>query len=234
MWWTAMGERVLEGAEAELVRCLLGTMVNSLLELPKKPLHYGIPHFDDLGASQQLALLAAVGEALFYPEIPAPELNAVNESAIAAIFQELEIFVEAEVEVSRELAELQSRGRQLILDVIKLDIEGESKEPGKSIDLQDSFDDLPDADSNDLCEWKLLIEIIAGRILWDQDYLEDFGFDDCPAKSRRLKRTLDIHEDYYVSLAPDPKDEEMPEILTRLKRLTNTQVYDPSGKPLQC
>ena len=78
----------------------------------------------------------------------------------------------------------------------------------------------PEADCSDMDEWSMLIEIIGGRVLWDDDWLdEDLHMDVSPETSRLRKEHLCIDDNYYTAIAPDPTEAELIEIRRRLKRL---------------
>ena len=92
MWRTPENDRTLAGAEGTMVRESVAHMV-SMLEEEAEGLtghwSFGVPVFDRLSWEQQLALLADVGEALLREDVSAPELSAMNEGAVGAIFGNL-------------------------------------------------------------------------------------------------------------------------------------------------
>ena len=49
---------------------------------------------------------------------------------------------------------------------------------------------------------------LQDQVLWDNDWKADERFDAAAAQSRRLKEQLDIPNDYYVAVVPEPSDEE--------------------------
>jgi hypothetical protein len=74
MWWTGRGNQVLRGVEWELFCEGLGFlkgMIEETIDDPDDDLT-GIAAFDRLQPSQQLAMLAAVGQAIRDEETPAP------------------------------------------------------------------------------------------------------------------------------------------------------------------
>ena len=86
MWWTSNGERVLDGAEASLFRECLARLVDDLYTLRDEDFAVGVTVFDRLTRTQKMAMLAVVGGALLRRDIPMPELTAVSEATVAAVF----------------------------------------------------------------------------------------------------------------------------------------------------
>ena len=101
MWHTPNGDRKLTGAEAQAVRASIGFMIDTLecegKELAE-PWMFDIPVFDNLSWQQRIALLARVGGSLLQDESPPPELTAVNEAAVGAIYENLRHCLQFEIE----------------------------------------------------------------------------------------------------------------------------------------
>ena len=97
MWHTADGDRVLRGAEAKVfAEGLLDLAQNELVDDGES--RTGIPVFDSLTYPQKITILNQVAQAIFREEVPIPELTAVLEGAVGAVFQVLRSLVEQEVE----------------------------------------------------------------------------------------------------------------------------------------
>lgn len=165
MWNASDGTDTLHGASASLVRMTLGVMAEALLGRRSEPLAVGIRRFDALAASQQAAVLADVGEALVREDVPAPELSAVNEATVAAIFKFMESRVRDEVERSPS----STRWRRSILDAARQfeDLSGPSEEP------------LPEETDMCFANWEELVEVLSLGILWDNDW-DHSPFEDYP------------------------------------------------------
>ena len=88
MWWTSEGERVLQGAEWELFREGLSSLWDDVeaAEEEDGPGTTGIALFDELSKAERLALLASVARGLTDEGEPCPELTALSEGTVAAIF----------------------------------------------------------------------------------------------------------------------------------------------------
>lgn len=201
MWRTQVGERVLQGAEAALFREALADLWEhiEISETVNVEHHVGLSMFDSLTVDQKLAILVEVGEALLHQSIPPPELTGVREAAVAAVFSQIAISVEIELDSSPAAPSW----RQMILDACR---EVETEE-------------LPDPGCDDLDEWCFLTQNLQDRILWDADYEDERTLDDPPEVRDVLNALMGTSSDYYVALAPDPHPEEMAGLMERLKRL---------------
>ncbi len=108
MWWTTEGERVLQGAEWAVFRLGLSCLSDEI-EACQQEEEYGttgVAEFDRLRKSERLALLAQVARGLHDEDAPCPDLTALTEGTIAAIFAHLRYLIEVEVETEAA----QSRG----------------------------------------------------------------------------------------------------------------------------
>ena len=76
----------------------------------------GIPLFDELDYPQKIAVLHDVAKALLMHREPAPRLTALNESAIAAVYEHMLTQIESEIR-RRMLAVLKSDFKQDGLDL---------------------------------------------------------------------------------------------------------------------
>ena len=109
MWRTQIGERILRGAEARLVRTALGVLVDQVeeeIEGLRESVELGIPIFDRLQGRQKLALLADVGDHLLHSTDPPPPLTAINLSAVAVLYRVVEDWVGMEVDDEDEILEM--------------------------------------------------------------------------------------------------------------------------------
>ena len=108
-WQTPGGDRVLDGAEAVLVRTSLGCMIDRLQNRIADPKHlegdwrwdFDVPLFDQLTTSEQLAVLRQITEHLFTPTPRTLALSAVNEAGVYAIFQTVRQHIEIEIDDQR-------------------------------------------------------------------------------------------------------------------------------------
>jgi hypothetical protein len=211
MWRTSNGERVLQGAERDLF-CAGIAVVWDLVEDSDEDgdlSECGLEAFDCLQQSQKLALLALVGEALSNDAVQAPALTAHTEATVASVFQHIRESTAMEVETaSAANATVGSTfWRRLILAACQ---QVEADEP----------DSLPSMTSEEFDEWDLLLECLAGRILWDSDYeMGDVFLDADPAKTHADMRMLGIADDYYRAVAPDATDQDLPKVRDTLRAI---------------
>lgn len=119
-WHSPGGDRVLAGAEADLIRdalMIITDWVAGDVDQDQPLREFGFPAFDSATARGKLALLAEVGHALFMETDQCPKLTAVNESTIGAIFVALDGSVEDEIDNEFELED-RTYFRRLILQAI--------------------------------------------------------------------------------------------------------------------
>jgi hypothetical protein len=107
-----------------------------------------------------LALLARVANALFKSDVVAPQLSAVNEATVAAIFAQIGGNLVIELDYAKE-DNLPSdydiyHWRKLIAGC---------QEPPRGGD-----DFHLDVKCADLIDWEVVIECLTDRILWDADW----------------------------------------------------------------
>ncbi|EMI19905.1 hypothetical protein RMSM_03153 [Rhodopirellula maiorica SM1] len=109
-WRTSEGDRILEGAEAELVRESLGCMIDRLQSRVSDPANlegdwrwdFDVPLFDQLTTSEQLAVLHEIAEYLLTPTAKTLAPSAVNDAGVYAIFQTARQFIEDEIDQQRQ------------------------------------------------------------------------------------------------------------------------------------
>jgi hypothetical protein len=217
MWHTSAGDRVLQGAEAHLLKAALTAIVEEIKEEASsdgdlEQWEYGIPRFDELTWTQRLQLLEHVASNLLLPSAGTPDLNAVNESAVAALYERMRHEIDFEIDSETGTS---TQWRQMVLAAYDEQF-GEEEE-----DFED--DEVfvqPEVTSADRKAWSFLIECLEDHILWDQDFLMDEFLDSPPEKSQRLKQFMGIDDDYYSSIAPDVvTDGQTAELFKRIETL---------------
>ena len=165
MWRTNIGTRVLEPAESRVFREAAGHLLDDLTDKhgEGEDTATGILVFDRLPLSQRIALLAVVCEGLLRSDAPPPELTAVNEGSIAAVFAYMQLMVSLEVDAT----EVRTTLRSAVADACN-----EAK-----------FEDVPDPSCTDHEEWECFVGMLSDTILWDADYEDDGMQDHHPAAS---------------------------------------------------
>jgi hypothetical protein len=197
MWLTALGTRVLRGAEWELFRVGLSTLWDEIESQPddEEPGLTDVKAFDRLTRPERLALLAQVGKGLHDRREPCPDLTALNEAAVAAVFAQVRYLVAVEIDAQRSgfgtfSRDRAGRPRELVLAAAR-EVDPERRA------------DLPKTRSTDLSKWYDLIQTMLFRILDDIDYLAaEIFLDAPPSRSRSMKDMLGIPEDYFSAI-PD-------------------------------
>lgn len=211
MWRTSTGERTLAGPEAELIRAAISDMVSSLEEeadglADEWPC--GVRLFDELSWQQRLALLARVATALFDPYVRAPQLSAVNEATVAALFAYVRRNLIIELDHAKE-GDLPPDFNRCYWRRLLAACQGE---PNDELYLE--------ADSAELDDWEILVEAFQDQILWDDDWdMPELFMDVEPELSRGRKVKLGIVNNYYTFLAPDIRDADAPALFTGLRQL---------------
>ena len=214
MWRTQIGERLLQGAEAHLIQTALGVLVDQVeeeIEGYRDQSDFGIPIFDRLDARQKLALLADVCDHLFRSTAPPPKLTATNESAIAVLYEVVDLFVQFEVDDEETIRKMPDGHpydwRQRVLAAYRECFPDDPEVPAETSRVME--------------DWELLIECLACRVLWDADFLdEDLYADQSPDKGQTLKARMHVDDDYFRAVAPDPLERDLPGIRERLQSLT--------------
>jgi hypothetical protein len=215
MWWTTEGERVLRGAEWAVFRLGLSCLWDETeaSEEEEEDGTTGVAVFDRLRKSERLALLAQVASGLYDEDAPCPDLTALTEGTIAAVFSHLRYLIRIEIEA--EAAERdgstspgEDRGestRHLVLAALH------EVDPDR---------ELPLPDSDDVGEWRNQLDFLLDQILDDRDYLAASLFvDAAPDLGRDLKNRLGIADDYYAAIPPDPAPEELEVARDHLRRI---------------
>lgn len=218
MWHTSSGDRTLQGAEAALIRAAIASVADMLIgEIDDEADHwaYGIPAFDTLSSPQRFALLWEVGEALLRPEVAMPELTAVREATVAALYTAIreEIDLEMDAEVSESSADYDTRcWRRLTLAA--------ARERAGDTASSAVVAGLPRPDCQDEEEWDLVIDSLASGVLWDADWMdEDLFLDIDPEHAAAIKRVMNIAGDYFTAISPDPGEQELRDIRANLRAL---------------
>jgi hypothetical protein len=192
MWHMQDGHRVLAVAEWEVFKIGLSRLADAIKEdIADETNEWdtGVAVFDRLTPEQKLSLLADTASALSDPAVPAPYHTAANAGAIAAVLQTLAECLELEM---MEGGSGEATIRRLLL--------------AASEDSAEDIEGLPDLACTDLEEWKLLVECLEMKILWDHDYVMGDCFLDLPPdRSRTGMNFMGIDPEYFVA-APDEPD----------------------------
>ena len=201
MYHTPSGDRVLLGAERRLFMQSLGMIVDLLAT---DDMEFGIDPFDQLQPNQKLVVLYNSARGLLRPNEPPPMLTAFIEAAVATVYEFAEDQLNQEIG-DPELRRRTPYWRRLVLEAAREQVE---------------LDEMPDDTSCDKEEWDLLLECLAVRVLWDNDYQWQETQDLPPEESKLLHTMLDIDDDYYADVPQDPPDDQFNLYLDALMGLT--------------
>lgn len=222
MWHTSVGDRVLAGAEAALLKAAITAVVEQIKEESSgyvDQAEYGIRLFDELPWSQRLVLLEQIATYLFNTTREPLGLTAVNEAAIGTLFEHIRWEIELEIVLrSEDPTRPDTRWRELVSAAYEECFWQDGADV--SDEEWDEFS-RPDVTSEDREAWSDLIESLANRILWDRDFeMEDLFLDEAPEKTEVMKQYLGIDSDYFAAAAPDAvTDEAMERVYERLDQL---------------
>lgn len=226
MWHTSRGDRTLRGEEAALVRIAIDSMIDSLLihldddfEEARAACETGIAVYDALSPSQRIALLHDVARYLLTETESAVPLSSTLEATIAAIYADVrdQIAIEIDFLSMQPLAEESDperwpRWRRLVLDAYTATFRPQQGSHGRWAEM---LEELPDESCRDIRLWVPLIDALADAILWDRDFeLAEAFLDADPGVSRKRRRLLGIEEDYFTSVAPDPRPEDVQRLVS--------------------
>jgi hypothetical protein len=215
MWCTLCGERTLEGAEATLIREALADVVARIELSDRFELVWrsSVQLFDELTNRQKLAMLAEVGQGLLREDVSPPDLSALNEAAVAALYAH--VLDSIEIEIVRNHAKLirrkyAQRWRRLVVEAI------EESELPEALEFK-ARSGLPDADCDHVEGWEMLVDRLKGFVL--AGWVEDPDLDVDPAFWRWLNKILGPDEDHYLRVPPNPTEPELAVIRANLKAL---------------
>jgi hypothetical protein len=202
MYRAPLGDRILLDAERHLFSDCLGLVVDLLTDGDSD---FGFEAFDNLQLTQKLATLYLAARGLLRPEQPAPKLTAFLEAAVATIYSLAKSQVRQEIDFLSSEDE-DTSWRERILQAAR---------------EQAISDELPDARCADPSQWEWLIDSLADRVLWDEDYALTATLDAPPGKRDETYDTLGIAEDYYTEIAPDPPADQINLYIDALRGLAS-------------
>lgn len=205
MWHTQAGDRILAGAEAKVFAESLSDLVSDIHLSPDyDDYEVGIPIFDNLTYNQKITILLVIAKGLFRADIPTLNLTALNEAAVAAVFEHLKLNLFVEIDENDGT----KYWRTLVRNAL----------------VQLDYKNPPSLKTIDQDKWEFAIVFLSEQILWDTDYLMDNLMDDSPEVSDQRKTLFGIFDDYFTDIAEDPKDKDIAKYLLLLKELCS-QFY---------
>jgi hypothetical protein len=230
MWHTSRGDRTLRGEEAALVSNAIDCMIDALmvhidddLEDSAAVCESGIAAYDVFSPSQRIGLLHDVAKHLLTETETALPLSAPLDATVAAIFIDIrdQVAIEIDFLSAQDDADEAPTWRQMVLAAyvaIFSPIEGDNR-------VWDAVcGELPDDSCEDIRQWENLVDPLADAILWDRDFeMAESFLDVDPGVSHQRRRLLGINEDYFTSVAPDPRPEEVFRLISRTRDIVRAK-----------
>lgn len=226
MWNAASGRRYFSGNFAKLLATGLDDLIGDILEKAEydEEVELEVPPFDRLTAEQKIFVLRLVARALFLEEEPEPDLTAVSEGTVDAIFRRVEFLLELEVDETEDYA-ISFTLRRFITDALADERAYETakfaaENPGRTLDAE-TLEDFaaPELESDDFDEWRDALDRLLEQVLWDSDYLCDAMLDVAPEKRAEFGRAFGLAEDYYWRVYDEPKPDEARRIAEEIRDL---------------
>lgn len=213
MWNTSDGHRILKGAEAALFKAGVLALVECVKEEDEFTGDgYVIAVFDALTWSQRLAVLECVATHLLTGGTDPPKLSAVNESAIAMVYEHISHQIDDEIDRATYV------WRTLVLNAAH-DCFWQPEDETDTNETHE-FEYIPNSpESTRIDLWHPLVQSLADQILWDRDFemMETF-VDEPPEKATMMRQIMGIDEDYFATAAEDLNSKE--DVEASLNRLT--------------
>jgi len=208
MWKTSSGERRLQGLERRLF--LTGAVaLEELLRVAIQTdddIAVGVAPFDGLALDRRRWLLLQVAVALGSDQ-PAPELNALSESAVMAVFATVKINIGAESGVDALPEQVRARWRRLVREAWM----DRCSDQTRRYDRDEGYRQAET--SYNFQEWSDKIEDLADRILWDRDFeLDETVADRDPRRAAVARHALGIDSGYFRSVPEPPGEGERKEL----------------------
>ena len=171
---------------------LLFNKVECPFSTSESDMEFGVSAFDELQRNQKLLVLYKSARALLRPNEPAPKLTAFIESSVAIVYEHAKDQVNQEIDDPESSSE-SSFWRRLVLEAVREQV---------------APDELPIGTDCNKQTWTVLVECLAGCVLWDNDYDSQLSLDLPPEESRQFRAMLGMADDYYTDVPPDPPDDQ--------------------------
>ncbi len=244
LWHTSRGDRTLRGQEAALIQAAIDTMIDALMDHVDDEFDdasattgygSGIAIYDAFSPAQQIGLLYDVAKHLLTDTKTTLALSAPLEATVAAIFVEArdQVAIEIDFHSCRPRSESEPTWREMVLAAYRsvfanataeeTDAIGNHASPGERTD-DECHPELPDKLCSDIHVWERLVDSLTDAILWDRDFeMADSFLDVDPGVSHHRRRLLGINEDYFSSVAPDPRPDEVYGLVSRTREIVRSK-----------
>lgn len=226
MWRTPLGDRALDGPEAAVVAHAVSEIFYELSESPEGDCFWQADHpgIDNLTRGQKLVLLADVSSALLRSSVRPPELTAVNEAMVNAIFRQALQIIEEEIGLA-PFAETRSDRtpfRAIVVAAARATLSPDDDDAGED----DPFR-IPKPACAEMETWEFLIDCLSDRVLHDADWepgnvIEQIVLDTPPGANAREHTWLGTDRGYYTYIVPMPTDEQVRDARQALDQLVRS------------
>lgn len=247
MWHTSRGDRTLRGQEAALIQAAINTMIDALMDhlddefedASATGYESGIAVYDAFSPAQQIGLLYDVAKHLLTETTRTLALSAPLEATVAAIFVEVrdQVAIEIDFHSCRPRGEDERTWREMVLAAYRSVFAHAAEEAATdeanaigNIACHDELADneihamLPDELCSDIHVWERLVDGLTDAILWDRDFeMADSFLDVDPGVSHHRRQLLGINEDYFSSVAPDPRPDEVFGLVSRTREIVRAK-----------
>jgi len=194
MWYTQLGDRTLAGLEAAVFREGLSRLLDEIAS--DREYEIGVAVFDRLSVPEKWGVLDLVARGLLVEPGTPPELTAVNEGAVAAVYYQLLDDLELETGMGR------SDIRRLVREACR------------------ECHALEGLCCRNMDDWMNAVDALMNRILWDCDWeVEYIKPDDPPDMAGVIREYMGVDADYYTAVAPDPNPAQLAKIKLSLREL---------------
>jgi hypothetical protein len=211
VWRTHLGNRVLEGIEAEVYLSAMQSAIDMLEveeDLEDSDYQTGDRIFDSASFHQKIVLLYRCLQALLDPKVPAPALTNVMEAAAYLPFVFLRREVSYEIETCHEepkeyanyFRQLLTRAYETLIlpGLLHPDVLEEWGEPDQLV-----------PESTDFEQWEMVIDRLCDRIFWDRDWQLTYSHPQLlDGVEEGLSQLTGITEEYISNRLPKVTPEE--------------------------
>ena len=224
---TPLGDRVLVAQEGKLFAEAVVSMLDFEIGMGNAHPEWD-PIFLKLTHEQQVWLLDRMTRAALSKTDPIPEFTAEAEAALSAVYDQVHINIEIELDDAREalakgsLQDEHLSWRRMVLGAARdshlAKMFGDFIEPDSVTDeirannADDRYDRIPIWPKDtcaDLTEWDSIIDLLRAAVLFDSDWLlEDTMLDLPRSVASKTSKQLTIPADYFGQISPDPAPEQ--------------------------
>lgn len=227
MWRTPLGVRTLSGAEGAVVARAVSEIFYELDASVKDDCLWRADHpsIDNLDLEQKVVLLADVARALLRSSVPAPQLTAVNEAMVNAIYRRALGMIEEEIDFAKRVPR-RSRGRvRYRTKVVQAARAISPPDDSADVGADDPYR-MPKPTCTNMETWEFVIDVLSDRVLHDADWeagnpIEQVVLDLPPEIVARDFSWIGVERAYFSAIVPIPTEKQFESARRVLVRLAN-------------